>query len=254
MDTSTKAKAEKAGTLKGVAFYTPTVLRLLYDRLVLGLYFSYAWRCPTKTEPIPFFNANSFPTEHTNGPSTDSSPPRALLDIGVGTGYFLKHSPLTSINHLTLVDLNPTCLDAAAARARKAHPSITCSTVYADFLAPDGLSASSVGEAKFDAISVMLLLHCLPGPPSRKAAALIRLRGLLKKDGGVLFGATILGQGVTHNVFGRFLMWLHNRRGIFGNREDAAKSFVEPLEEALEDVRWRLVGRVLLFEARGPVV
>ncbi|KAJ7673556.1 hypothetical protein B0H17DRAFT_1208373 [Mycena rosella] len=151
---------------------------------------------------------------------------------------------------LTLVDLNPSCLDAASARVRKAHLHLNCTTVHADFLAPDSLSPSSLGT--FDAISAMLLLHCLPGPPSRKAVALVRLRHILRKENGVLFGATILGQGIRHNLFGRFLMWLFNRRGIFDNREDHAKSFVEPLEEAFDEVKWRIVGAMLLFEARGP--
>ncbi|KAJ7475896.1 hypothetical protein FB451DRAFT_1339044 [Mycena latifolia] len=138
---------------RGAAAYSPTALRF-YDRIVLGLYFSYAWRCPTKTQLIPFFKANSTPT------SSDSTHSRRLLDIGVGTGFFLEHAQLASGSSLTL--------------------------------------------GPFDAISVMLLLHCVPGPPSRKAAAC-----------GVLFGVTILGKGVTHNLFGRLLMWWHNRTGIF---------------------------------------
>ncbi|KAL1626847.1 hypothetical protein SLS56_006664 [Neofusicoccum ribis] len=248
---STKTKPDDPDTTKGVAAYSPSFLSLLYDRLVLGLYISYAWRCPTKTQLLPFFIANSSPADHPTkaSPTTDSSPPRRLLDIGVGTGYFLEHAPLTSLTSLTLIDLNSNCLDAATARVHKAHPHLACSTVQADFLAP--LPAAVGADGKFDAISVMLLLHCVPGPPSRKAAALVALKGLLKADG-VLFGSTVLGQGVRHNLLGRFLMWWHNRAGIFTNRDDAAKSFVEPLQDAFDDVKWRVVGATLLFEARGP--
>ncbi|KAJ7433720.1 S-adenosyl-L-methionine-dependent methyltransferase [Mycena latifolia] len=231
---------------KGAAVYSHTALRF-YDRVVLGPCFSYAWRCPTKTQLIPFFKTNTTPT------SSDSTHSRRLLDIGVGTGFFLEHAHLTSVSSLTLVDLNPNCLEVASARARRAHPRIDCSTVLADFLTPDGL-ASRVGEGPFDAISVMLLLHCLPGPPSRKAAALVRLKNLLTKESGVLFGATILGKGVTHNLFGRLLMWWLNSKGIFDNREDEVTSFVAPLEEAFDEVKWRIVGKVLLFEAKGPRV
>lgn len=252
MNSSIKPEVGALDTSKGVAIYSPVVLRFLYDRFVLGVYFPYAWRCPTRTELIPFFKNNVSPEALLS--STPHATQRRLLDIGVGTGYFLEKAPLNKVSDLVLVDLNPNCLDAASARARKAHPYLTCSTIQADFLAPGGLPLDSVGGNKFDAISVMLLLHCLPGPSSCKVSALVNLKHLLKEDNGVLFGATILGQGFPHNLFGRFLMWWHNSRGIFDNREDDVASFVKPLQNAFEDVRYRVVGTVLLFEARGPKV
>ena len=39
-------------------------------------------------------------------------------------------------------------------------------------------------------------------------------------SGGVFFGSTILGRGVEHNLLGRRLMRLYNRKGIFSNLED----------------------------------
>lgn len=251
MDNPPNTNLDNSDTSKGAAAYTPLLLKWLYDPLVLGLYFTHAWRCPTTTHLLPFFTA------HTSRPDDPSSPPaRRLLDIGVGTGYFLEQAPLASTTDLVLVDLNPNCLDAAAARARKAHPHLRCSTVQADFLAPCGLAADGIGGigdgGKFDAISLMLLLHCVPGPPARKAAALVGLKHLLAEDRGVLFGATVLGRGETHNWFGRWLMWLHNKKGTFDNREDEVASFVGPLEEHFESVEWRVVGVTLLFEARGP--
>lgn len=220
----------------------PILLRHVYDR-ALSLVCAYAWRCPKKTELVPFFDVNSSPP--------DASSPRRHLDIGVGTGFFLESAPFHNVSHIALSDLNPDCLEAAAARARRAHPSLSCETVQADFLAPDALSADKFDNTKFDAVSVMLLLHCLPGPPPPKATALVRLKHLLAEDG-VLFGATVLGSGVKHNLFGRLILWWFNRKGFFGNSDDEAASFVEPLEEAFTSVNWGVVGTVLLFHARGP--
>src|SRR3546814_3152770 len=67
--------------------------------------------------------------------------------------------------------------------------------------------------------SITYLLHCLPGPSSRKAVAFANLKPLLN-DGARVFGATILGRGVRHNALGRQVLRLYNARGIFGNAED----------------------------------
>jgi hypothetical protein len=97
----------------------------------------------------------------------------------------------------------------------------------------------------------MLLLHCVPGPPSRKAQALIRLARLLRDDG-ILFGATILGKGVKHNLMGRWLMDFHNKKGIFDNKLDDIDGLINPLKIAFEEVKLEVTGRTLLFSARRP--
>src|SRR3546814_14718403 len=67
--------------------------------------------------------------------------------------------------------------------------------------------------------SITYLLHCLPGPSSRKAVAFANLKPLLN-DGARVFGATILGRGVRHHALGRQVLRLYNARGIFGHAED----------------------------------
>ena len=98
----------------------------------------------------------------------------------------------------------------------------------------------------------MYLLHCLPGPPERKAAIFGQLKDNLEKDG-VLFGSTILGKGVKHNWIGNMLMHVYNKRGIFGNVDDGAKVFLKELKLHFDDVDARIEGTVLLFTARGPI-
>ncbi|OJD40313.1 methyltransferase domain-containing protein [Diplodia corticola] len=268
-----KPSATRTDTSAGVAAYSSIFLRLLYDYLVLGLYCRFAWRCPTHPTLTTFFNSH-VPTTTTSS-STDRRQLR-MLDIGVGTGYFLEQAPLSAagISDVVLVDLNANCLARTAPRVQAAHPHVNCIPVQADFYrlddsrllaaSPTPSSSSSPsddhgGDAHhhhrgFDAISAMLLLHCLPGPPARKAAALCGLRTLMDAERGVLFGATVLGDGVGHNVLGRLLMRWHNAVGIFDNKGDEATGFVEPLREAFKDVEWRVEGKMLLFEARGPIL
>ena len=62
------------------------------------------------------------------------------------------------------------------------------------------------------------MLHCLPGDFATKQAAFGHLRAVLN-EGGVLFGSTLLGRGVTRNALAHALMTLYNRQGIFSNRD-----------------------------------
>lgn len=241
-------------TAKGARAYTPISLRL-YDIGVLSIVCPYGWRCPAE-KLVDFFNRNINYATQRNASNPKSSPPR-VLDVGVGTGYFPIHAALPSETEMVLVDLNTDCLDVTAAAIGRAHPEVgsRAITVVGDFLAQgdehQSLYASGrLPEGGFDAISLMLLLHCLPGPPARKAEALVRMQSLLR-PGGVLFGATILSKDVQPNLLGRFVLWMNNYLGVFDNHEDSAASFVETLRQVFSDVRFEVVGCMLLFEARN---
>ncbi|KAF3913580.1 hypothetical protein ABW20_dc0107020 [Dactylellina cionopaga] len=241
-------------TAAGAAVYSPFFLAYIYDRLVLSLYCPYVWRC-SAAKLRSFFSGHISYATANSSTKTPQQKVLRLLDIGVGTGYFLEHAPIADEAVVTLADLNPSCLEAAKARLQKTHSGAVCETIVADFLesGQGGLAAKLLEGEKFDAISMMLLLHCLPGPPARKAAALVPLRQLLRPTG-VLFGATILGRGVQHSFLGRFLMYWHNSIGAFGNYDDDVESFIGPLKEVFDSVEWQIYGTMLLFEAKGPKV
>jgi SAM-dependent methyltransferase len=208
----------------GTAVYTPLTLQA-YDLWVLGLSNRFAWACPTPRLQEHF-------ERHVGA---------RHLDIGVGTGYFLAHCRFPADTpRIALADLNPASLAAAASRIRHLQPSTHMVNVLEPF---------SLAGAPFDSVSMNYLLHCLPGPLAAKAPA-IRHATQQLAPGGVLFGATILGQGVRHNAFGSVLMSLYNRRGIFGNRDDSLAALRELLARELEDVAVKLVGRVALFSGR----
>ena len=74
-------------------------------------------------------------------------------------------------------------------------------------------------EGPFDSAALNGVLHCLPGPRSRKAAAVANVAAVLAPTG-VLFGASILGDTGRHTWLARNMLRANNRRGTFDNLDD----------------------------------
>ncbi len=163
--------------------------------------------------------------------------------MGVGTGWFLDHCRWPVENpQITLLDLNENSLSAASGRIHRYAPE----TVQANVLDPVDLA-----DARFDSIGANFLFHCLPGELEWKATTVAsNLRPYLAA-GGVLFGSTILGRGVAHNLLGRRLMRLYNQKGIFSNLKDDARGLERGLASGLTDVEIEVVGAVALFAGRA---
>jgi len=209
----------------GQRVYTPLMLRV-YDLFVLGFSNRFVWRCRSSKMLERY----------------DSHVGAHHLDVGVGTGWFLDHCrwPVES-PQITLLDLNENSLSAASDRIRRYAPA----TVQANVLEPVDL-----GDARFESIGANFLFHCLPGELEWKAATVAsNLRPYLA-SGGVLFGSTILGS-VAHNLLGRRLLRLYNRKGIFSNVEDDQRGLEQGLGSELTNVEIDVVGAVALFAGRA---
>ncbi len=68
---------------------------------------------------------------------------------------------------------------------------------------------------------------------------------------GTLHGATILGSGVEHNAFGRYLMNVYNKKGIFSNKFDSLDDLKSVLEHYFDQVKIQQHGVVAVFTATG---
>ncbi|MCQ2996037.1 class I SAM-dependent methyltransferase [Pseudomonas syringae] len=213
----------------GAAVYSPLTLKL-YDAWVLGISNQFAWHCPTRQVLQPFFDRH-VGARH--------------LDVGVGTGYYLAKARLPDTTHVTLLDLNPSSLQAAKDRFGRADTQVLQHDVFKP------LDASQHG--RYDSISLFYLLHCLPGTMDEKAQVFASLKPCLKNNG-VLFGATILGDAADHNGFGRKLMDIYNKKGIFGNRSDTVAGLRNALELHFAQVSIEVVGKVALFSARSAIL
>lgn len=231
---STTVPAQNAGT----AVYFPLFLNF-YDTLVLWFNNNFVWKCPTMTTQLPLFR---------------QALGRRHLDIGVGTGFYPAHAvPGSACRELTLMDLNPNALAKAKGRvegavATTSNP-VSVKTVIADATATLPLPA----DAQFDSISLFFLLHCIPGPPSRKNNVFAAVRPHLSPEG-VLVGTTVLGAETPYSWIAWQTLRLYNWKGVFDNWADTANEFEAGLRREFEEVDVRVEGSVLLFTARRPRV
>ncbi len=209
---------------RGQSDYTRPLLKL-YDPVVLGFAARFVWRCPT-TRLVEGYRQH-IRDRH--------------LDVGPGTGYFLERSGLPAGSRVTILDPNANVLDHASQRLR--HLDVTA--VEADVLKPLPV------DGPFDSAALHLVIHCLPGPLSRKAAAVANVAALLAPTG-VLFGASVLGTSGSQTWLSRRVLDAFNRRGAFDNLDDSEEWLGEVLAASFEHVELETVGSVAIFGATNP--
>jgi SAM-dependent methyltransferase len=209
---------------KGAAVYTPLTLAL-YDLAVLRFSNSFVWQCPSRVL-LDFYNQH-ISDKH--------------LDIGVGTGYFLDKCRFPSTApKIALFDLSRHSLAKSAKRLRRYSPSCYVG---------NAVQPVDIGMSDLDSISLNYLLHCLPGDLRSKSVVFENVKPLLR-DGGVIFGSTILGEGVQLNSLAKHLMKIYNARGIFSNLSDRQCDLEAGLKAHFDQPTIHMEGCVALFSAR----
>ncbi|MEK8071535.1 class I SAM-dependent methyltransferase [Rhodococcoides navarretei] len=166
-----------------------------------------------------------------------SAPPRSP-----GSGWVLANIDLPSDIDLTLVDLNASSLEHTASRL-----DVSPTLIEHDVMLPLPENVDS-----FDSVSINYVLHCLPGDWSTKSAALTNLADALAPDE-VLFGSTVIGVDQKYTTLGAALMFVYNRIGAFGNRDDDLPGLRQLLSDRFEHVDITMVGNVALFVAKNPL-
>ena len=211
---------------KGQADYSRSLLNL-YDPLVLGPIARFVWRCPT-TGLVERYR------RHIRG---------RHLDVGPGTGYFLERSGLPAGSSVTILDPNPNVLSHVSRRL----PQFDVTAAEADVLKPLPVAGP------FDSAALHLVIHCLPGPLSRKAAAVANVVAVLAPTG-VLFGASVLGTTGRHTWAARRVLGAFNRQGGFDNLADSEEGLREILSASFDHVELEAIGSIAIFAATNPRV
>jgi SAM-dependent methyltransferase len=208
----------------GQAIYSRAALGV-YDAVVYGFNCPVLWRCP-KSRLVEHYDAN-LSGRH--------------LDIGVGTGALLDAAqfPVAS-PEITLMDLNPNSLAAAARRIERYSPRTHQANVLGDWHLEPGTYGS---------VAMTHLLHCLPGSMAEKGVAFEHAHRALA-PGGTLFGVTILGKGVPISPLARAVMGLSNHRGILHNWGDGPAELDAALGAVFAEREVRLRGTCALFWGR----
>jgi SAM-dependent methyltransferase len=209
---------------RGQREYTPFFLKI-YDPVILGFFTRVVWRCPTSLLVERY-------RRHIR---------HRHLDVGPGTGYFLERAGLPDGAPVTLLDPNANVLDHASRRLQR----LDITAVEADVLKPLPV------DGPFDSVALHFVIHCLPGPLSRKAAAVSNVAAVLAPTG-VLFGASILGASGPHRWLARKMLDANNRRGIFDNLGDSSQGLGEILGVAFEHVELEMIGSMAVFAATNP--
>lgn len=209
---------------RGQADYTPLLLDL-YDPIVIGVVAGLVWRVPG--EPLIDNYRRNIRDKH--------------LDIGPGTGYCIKRSRLPAGSSVTILDPNPNVLEHATRKLQR----FDVTAVEADVLKPLPV------DGPFESAGMNMVIHCLPGPMSRKALAIRNIASVLSPTG-MLFGATILGRSADHSWLGRRVLAAFNRRGAFDNLDDTEQGLREMLEASFERVEIQNVRSAAIFQATRP--
>lgn len=211
---------------EGQPYYEHRRLRL-YDLVVVHASNRLLWRCP-KSRLVDHYN-DWITSRH--------------LEVGPGSGYYLDHCRMpVGQPELTLLDLNPDPLRFAAHRLRRYTP--RC--VQADVLEP----LPDFADGGFTSIAFNYVMHCLPEPPGGKHLVFKHLRQVLAPDG-VLFGSTVLSQGVKHTALSRRFNLLYQRQGSFHNQHDSVQRLHQALDEHFSSHWIEVRGSVALFAARA---
>jgi hypothetical protein len=205
---------------RGQAIYTPLVLHV-YDAWVLGFSNHVLWRCPTRR--LLEHYARHLRSNH--------------LEAGVGTAYLLDRSTFPQGQpRIVLLDLNPHTLEFGSRRLRRYRPQ----TRLANLLQPIEFSE------RHDSAAINYVLHCLPGDLKSKSIVFANLKAGMR-PGGVIFGSTLVSQGVRLSPAARRLMALYNRKGIFSNEQDSPSALEAALRRHFERYTLDVVGSVALF-------
>jgi SAM-dependent methyltransferase len=208
----------------GQSEYTPFFLKI-YDPVVLGFFTRVVWRCPT-TVLVERYRRYVRPRH---------------LDVGPGTGYFVERAGLPEGSPVTLLDPNKNVLDHATRRLQR----LDITAVEADVCQPLPI------DGPFDSAALNGVIHCLPGPLSRKAGAVANVAAVLEPTG-TLFGASILGTLGPHTWLSRIALDANNRRGIFDNLGDTQDGLREVLGASFEHVELETVGSMAIFAPTNP--
>jgi SAM-dependent methyltransferase len=209
---------------RGYSVYTKSVLRI-YDLWAVQFSGRLIWRCPAEYV-LQVYNRHASANH---------------LDVGVGTGFFLDRCRWPSARpRIALMDVNHHCLEVASRRLARYQPEIFRVNVLEPIQQP---------MKKFDSIGLSWLLHCLPGNIYTKASVFEHLKTVLN-PGGVIFGATLLHDGVHHSAVSMRLMTLYNSRGILTNVHDDVEGLKTVLASTLSNVTVDIVGAAALFSGR----
>ena len=160
------------------------------------------------------------------------------LEIGPGTGYFLKKENLgVDFNKLTLVDVNTEILDYS-----KNNLQCECSDI--DVVSHNLFTCKIPEGVDFNSVGINYVLHCVPGNLQTKLDNLICNLGDNKYN---LFGASVICDPLHMNVIAEYELIFLNAFGIFHNNNDTYEELDQYLNKTGLNFTLEKQGYVAIF-------
>jgi ubiquinone/menaquinone biosynthesis C-methylase UbiE len=196
-----------------------------YDFILYGIISKYAWGCS-----IQRLDAHYRKYAGSNH-----------LEVGVGTGYLLNRVMFKSTQpRLALMDLSQACLEKTKRKVSRYAPEIYVQNI---------LEPIQQTIPVFDSISINYVMHCIPGSFKEKSVAFTHLKTLLSGNG-VLFGTTVLSEGVSKNILAKLAMWMLNVLGVFNNRKDNTYDLEAYLKNNFQVLEFEVIGVTAVFAVK----
>jgi SAM-dependent methyltransferase len=197
----------------------------IYDKILLNIVMPLIWHC-NKNEIIEFYSKH---LSHNH------------LDIGAGTGYFIKHTnKLNSNSNLTIMDINPVCLSLCEQHLVKYTPNIIRHNIL------DPIKITKL----FDSIGLNLLLHCLPGDLLSKGLVFQNIKNVLKQNG-IVFGSTFIVKDRQVNIITKLWFILFNRIKLLSNEFDNINDLSYILKNNFKKYDIKVIGHCAFFWGQG---
>ena len=157
-------------------------------------------------------------------------------ESGPGTSWTAAGSSRL-LHRVALMDPNTNCLEVSSRRIDRYNPEVYEANV---------LEPIPFDVVKFDSVGLNYVLHCIPGDIATKAVVFENLKALMN-PGGVVFGATLLHDGVRRIWLARQVMDRNNKHGIFTNVNDSLDGLRLALSQHFTDSAVEVVGCVGIF-------
>lgn len=189
-----------------------------YDLAVNKINCKYVWRC---SENYIFENYKK-------------NIRRKHLEIGPGTGYFLKKINNSDID-LTLMDINQPILQFSSNNLKTSFSNVK--------IRNHNIFEKKI-EEKYDSIGINYVLHCVPGKLEDK---IDKLLNNLNKHG-ILFGATVISDPERLYFLSKLELKALNKFNVFNNSNDYSQNLINYLNYNQIKYDCNLIGNVLIFE------
>ena len=157
------------------------------------------------------------------------------LEIGPGTGYFLKNN--FDIKKLHLIDINQDTLDFSYQNLSENYNDIN--------IIKHNLFEEKLFINNLESVGINYVLHCVPGKLENKIDNLVNNLESSKKIN--YFGATVLNDNNLQTNFSNLELQFLNKFKIFNNQNDYSKNIINYFNYNHFDYNIKIVGNVLVF-------